>query len=484
MPRKKSTASAKKNTAKNVKKPSGKNNTADKGKKTAKAAPSAADKKSASKKKRVQTLALLRGMKDITPDHSESFVKIFRAADAIATSYGYSYVETPVVEYTSLFVRSLGKGTDVVDKEMYMFEDKDGGKVALRPEMTASVARAYIMHGMHTLPQPVKMWYWGPMFRYDRPQAGRYREFHQFGCETFGERSPVVDAELICVAYNLLRDLGVNASVHINSIGTLQEREQYIIELVGYLRSKRSYLSELSKKRITKNPLRVLDSKEPEDQAVVEEAPQIIDWLSDASKNYFMGVLEYLDEVQIPYVLTPTLVRGLDYYSDTVFEMFADDADGGSQNALVGGGRYDGLVEQLGGQSVPGCGFSFGVERVFAILEKRRRQQNSGQEEEQIAQKDRKGLFFAQLGEQASKRALYLIETLRRDGITVYHNLGKSSLKAQMELAHKHGVTHTLILGQKEVLDNTVLLRDMDSGIQEVIDQNKLKQTLKKMFNL
>ncbi len=441
----------------------------------------ASEDKKASAKKRAQSLALLRGMKDVSPEQGDMFMNIFRSADSIATDYGFKYTETPIVEYTSLFVRSIGKGTDVVDKEMYVFEDRDGDKVCLRPEVTAAVARAYIMHGMQSLPQPVKMWYWGPMFRYDRPQAGRYREFHQFGCETIGEHNPVIDAELISVAYNLLRDLGIASTVHINSIGTLEEREQYVVELVGYLRSKRSYLSEHSKARIAKNPLRVLDSKEPEDQQVIEEAPQIIDWLSDTSKNFFMKTLEYLDEVQIPYAVTPTLVRGLDYYSDTVFEIFADDVEQSQQSALVGGGRYNGLIEQLGGNPTPGAGFSFGVERVMSLLEKKQKQiiaENGGLP----PAPKREGLYFAQLGEQASRRALFLIEQLRRDGIRVYHSLAKSSLKTQMELADKFGVTHALILGQKEVLDNTILLRDMDSGIQEVIDQNKLKQTLKKTF--
>ena len=224
--------------------------------------------------------------------------------------------------------------------------------------MTASVARSYINHGLQTMPQPVKVWYWVPMFRHDRPQAGRFRQFHQFGCETLGAHSAVVDAELVSVAYNFLRDLGLETTVRINSIGTVSDRENYIVELVGYLRSKRSYLSDESKKRINKNPLRVLDSKQEQDQVVIEEAPQIIDWLSESSKKFFMEVLEYLDEAGVPYVLDSTLVRGLDYYTDTVFELYQDGEEKRSQGALGGGGRYNGLVEQLGGQETPGSGFS------------------------------------------------------------------------------------------------------------------------------
>jgi histidyl-tRNA synthetase len=439
-------------------------------------------------KEKIKEFATLRGMKDILPREGKLFQQIYHAAEDIADAYGFSYIETPIVEQASLFIRSVGKGTDIVNKEMYLFEDNDSSKVCLRPEGTASVARAYTNHGMHTLPQPVKTWYWGPMFRHDRPQAGRYREFHQFSCESIGEHSPVVDAELISVAYNVLRDLGISTMVHVNSIGTPVDRENYLVELSGYLKSKRSYLSEESKKRMLKNPLRVLDSKEEQDASVIAEAPQIIDWLSDESKKFFMTVLEYLDEAKIPYVLTPTLVRGLDYYTDTVFELYEEGIDEQSQNALGGGGRYDGLVEQLGGQPTPGAGFSLGIERVVGVVqrkqeEERKKLRAEGKESEISDPEKTGGIFFAQLGEQARKRSLFLIEDLRRNGITVYHNLAKSSLKTQLELANKKGVSHTLILGQKEMQDGTVLVRNMESGIQEIIDQRKLKHMVEKLRN-
>lgn len=424
--------------------------------------------------------ALLRGMRDILPKEELYWQKAYHTAEDISMAYGFGYLETPILEDASLFIRSLGRGTDVVDKEMYVFEDKDGSRVCLRPEMTASAMRAYINHGLQASPQPIKFWYYGPMFRHDRPQAGRYREFHQFGCETVGEKDSVVDAELIAVAYNFFRDLGINTNVHINSIGTLEDRQRYVVELVGYLRSKRSYLCEDCKKRLVKNPLRVLDCKEEQCQPIIEEAPQIIDWLSEQSRNYFMKVLEYLDELEIPYVLKPTLVRGLDYYTDTVFEFYKDEVvEGSAQSALGGGGRYDLLIEQLGGQPTPGCGFAIGIERVISAL----RKQN---EEQGIHLPDGKEkVFFAQLGEQAKRKALGLIENLRRNKIKVYHNLGKKSLKAQMELADKYKVLYTLILGQKEVQDGTLIIRDMESGIQEIVDQKKLKQQLeKKLLNL
>ncbi len=421
-------------------------------------------------------------MKDLLPKDSTDWSNIYHAAEKIASAYQFDYIQTPVLEQANLFIRSIGKGTDVVDKEMYVFEDRDGTKVCLRPEMTASVCRAFINHGMHVIPQPVKTWYWGPMFRHDRPQAGRYRQFYQFGCENIGVHSPVVDAELISVSYNMLRDLGIETTVHINSIGTPADRENYLVELVGYLRSKRSYLSDDSKKRINKNPLRILDSKDEQDKAVIEEAPQIIDWLGDKSKKFFVRVLEYLDEAHIPYVLDSTLVRGLDYYTDTVFELYEDGEEEGSQSALGGGGRYNGLIEQIGGQEeTPGSGFSLGVERIMNVLKRKREkiEKQDGYKPEAEG-----GIFFAHLGEQAQKRTLFLIEELRREGIIVHHNLAKSALKAQLEIAHKKGVSHTLILGQKEVQDGTILVRNMESGIQEVVDQKKLIHNVKKLLSL
>jgi len=436
-------------------------------------------KEPAPKEKKAKGLTTLRGMRDILPKHGSLWQKVHHACEDIAEAYGFTYIETPILEQASLFIRSLGKASDIVGKEMYVFEDRDGTKVCLRPEATASVARSYMNNGMHTLPQPVKVWYMGPMFRHERPQAGRYRQLHQFGCESFGEHSSIVDAELISVAYNILRDLGINSTVHINSIGTPEEREHYVVELVGYLRSKRSYLSEDSKKRINKNPLRVLDSKIEQDRTVIEEAPQLIDWLSDNSKKFFMSVLEYLDEAQIPYVLAPTLVRGLDYYTDTVFELYEDGVEEQSQNALCGGGRYDGLVEQLGGQPTPGAGFSFGVDRIVGVLQRKQEEKMQAGEKPEVPG----GVFFAQLGEQARKRALYLVEELRREGILVHHNLAKFSLRAQLEMADKLGVSHTLILGQKEAQDKTILIRNMESGIQEIIDQKKIKSAVQKLFD-
>jgi histidyl-tRNA synthetase len=428
--------------------------------------------------KSVRTPNLLRGMKDITPKEEIYWRTMYHKAESITNAYGFGFMETPVLEEAALFTRSIGKDTDVVDKEMYVFEDPGGTKVALRPEWTAGVARAYISHGMQSWPQPIKIWNYGAIFRHNRPQAGRLRQFHQFGCETIGERHPCVDAELIVVAYNFLKDLGIPVNVYINSIGNTNDRQNYIVELVGYLRGKRSYLCGDCKKRINRNPLRVLDCKSEQCAPVIEETPQIIDWLSEDSKNYFTKVLECLDELGIPYMLKPTLVRGLDYYTDTVFE-FYEDGDGNeekSQSALGGGGRYDGLIEQLGGLPTPGSGFALGLERIISLL------RNHEKDKGVLLEKEWSGIFFAQLGEQARFRTLHLIEVMRSQGVIVRHNLAKSSLTAQLEIADKFQASHTLILGQKEVHDGTIIIRDMDSGNQEIVDQDKVITELKKIL--
>ncbi len=417
----------------------------------------------------------LRGMKDILPVDERFWRTLYHGAEDIATAYNFHFIETPILEHANVFIRSIGKGTDVIDKEMYVFEDRDGMKIALRPEGTAGIVRAYISHGFQTQPQPVKVWYYESMFRHDRPQAGRYRQFHQFGCESFGIRDAVIDAELISVAYHFINDLGIDIQVKMNSIGTVEDRQKYIVELVTYLRQKRSYLCEDCKRRINKNPLRTFDCKQEQCQQVKAEAPQIIDWLSEDSKKFFMKVLEYLDELEIPYILDTTLVRGLNYYTDTVFEIYEED-ENGSQSALGGGGRYDLLVEQLGGLDTPGSGFSIGLERVVSVM--KRREQASGK---LVGVDPYSSIYFAQLGEQGRRRGLLLIERLRLNGLVVHHNFGKSSLRVQLESANKFGATHTVILGQKEVQDGTIIIRDMESGIQETIDQKKLVHELSKL---
>lgn len=428
----------------------------------------------AEKEKPKRTYSLLRGTHDILPKEEKYWKAFYHTAENLADYFQFGRLETPVLEEANLFIRGIGKGTDVVDKEMYIFEDRDGTKVCLRPEATASVVRAYTMHGLWNQQQPIKVWYWGPMFRHDRPQGGRYRQFFQVGFETLGAKEPAVDAELILIAYNFYKDVGVPVEIRINTLGTLEERERYINELTSYYRGKRSYLCEECRARLTKNPLRLLDCKEEQCQPVKEEAPQIIDWLEEESKSYFMKVLEYLDELGIPYILTPTLVRGLDYYSHTVFEVYATEAGEGSQSALGGGGRYDGLVEELGGKPAPAAGMALGIERSVAVLKQRQETNPPASGEKKFE------VFFAQLGDDAKRRALQIINELRSSGVKIAFNFLKGSLKNQLEIANSLKVSHVLILGQKEVQDKTVIIRDMESGVQEIIDQKKLEPVLKK----
>jgi len=422
-----------------------------------------------------KTYNLVRGMHDILPKEEKYWKKIYHTAENLAEYFQFGRIDTPVVEEAGLFVRSLGRGTDVVDKEMYIFEDRDSTRVCLRPESTAAVVRAYIMHGMWNNSQPVKMWYWGPMFRHDRPQAGRYRQFYQAGYEVIGTAEPISDAELIVVAYNLFQELHLPVEVRINSIGTTEDRQRYKAELTNYYRSKRSYLCEDCRQRISKNPLRLLDCKAEQCQPIKEDAPQIIDWLSEASKSHLMKVLEYLDELSIPYVLTPTLVRGLDYYTHTVFEFYPTGLSAETaQSALGGGGRYDLLVEELGGRPTSAAGLSLGVERIVSAIKAFNEQNKTSWPAPAV------DVFFAQLGDRARSRALKLLDELRQHGFKVAFNLYKNSLKAQMELANNYKVPYTLILGQKEVQEGSVIIRDMESGVQEIVDQKKLQSVLRK----
>lgn len=432
-------------------------------------------KEGASTEKNKRLFHALRGMHDSLPKEDKYWRRIFQNTQELADHFQFARIDTPVLEEASLFVRTIGRGTDVVDKEMYVFEDRDGTKVCLRPEMTAGVARAYIANGMWNMPQPVKLWYWGPMFRHDRPQAGRYRQFNQVGFENLGSHDPAVDAELILIAYNLVKDLGLPVEIKINSIGTVEERVRYKQELTNYYRSKRAYLCDDCKNRLSKNPLRLLDCKQPQCQGVKETAPQIIDYLETESKNHFMRVLEFLDVLAVPYQLDHTLVRGLDYYTHTVFELYPTFLDNsGAQSALGGGGRYNLLVQQMGGRETPAAGFSLGLERLVFAWKQYNEQNNIQITKEPVE------IFVAQLGEDARRATLKLINELRGSGIRLAFNFFKTSLKSQLELADNLKTIYTIIIGQKEVQDSTAIIRDMESGNQEVVDAKKLIAILKK----
>jgi len=425
-------------------------------------------------KGKVRVFQTLRGMKDILPGEGKYWGFIKRKAESFADNYGYDLIETPILEETSLFNRAVGSETDIVSKEMFSFVDQGGENICLRPEATASIARSYVQHGMVNLPQPVKFFYFGPMFRYDRPQAGRLRLFHQFGFEALGEGQPIIDAEIIFMCFNLLSDLGLKVNVQINSIGCPRCRESYKTKLVNYYRDRRSSLCEDCKKRLVKNPLRLFDCKEEGCAPLKEEAPQIVDYLCEDCKNHFVQVLEYLDEAGVPYNLNPQLVRGLDYYTRTVFEFFQEEiaGDGGAkQDALGGGGRYDNLVETIGGRPTPACGAALGIERIILKI----KETNAN-----VPALPAPEIFLAQLGEQARKKSFSLIEDLRRAGFYISHGLTKDGLKKQLEIANRLGAKYALLLGQKEVLDGTIIIRDMEGGAQEIVDLNRVIQEMKK----
>ncbi len=417
---------------------------------------------------------LLRGMKDILPVDQMLWQVILRRVDDEAAAYGFERIEVPIVEATSLFNRSIGTETDIVEKEMYTFADKGGDSIALRPELTAGIARAYIEHGMLNLPQPVKLYGDGPIFRYERPQAGRYRQSSQIDFEVIGDAHAVADAELIILLNHFFRSFGLTPSPQVNSIGDQNCRPAYKKALVDYCKTRKNQLCEDCQRRLLKNPLRLLDCKVPDCQAITADAPQIVDHLCEDCKNHFVRVLEYLDEAEVPYVLNPRLVRGLDYYSRTTFEVWSADSAEGGALALGGGGRYDGLIEALGGRPTPAVGFAVGLERLVHLLKER----------QYVPERVGKGeLFLAQLGEPARKRALKLFNDLRAAGFRVTAAFSKEGIKPQLEIANRLNVKFSLIIGQKEMMDDTILVRDMENGIQEIIDYKKVVVEMQKRLS-
>lgn len=419
-------------------------------------------------KKSAKSPETLRGFRDVLPEEQAVWDKAEQVAQSLARAYGFGRIRLPILEQTSLFERSIGKDTDIVEKEMFTFTDQGGTKMTLRPEGTASVARAYVEHGMVNQSQPVKLWYFEPMFRHERPQAGRYRQFWQLGFEAIGSTDPIVDAQIILMSERFCKDMGLEVTIRINSLGTLAARKAYLAELTKYLKGVKKKLSDVDQKRLLRNPLRVLDSKEPGMDEVRAEAPQLLEYIDEESKQHFMRVLEYLDDAGVVYNLDPYLVRGLDYYSRTVFEISLahPGADESAQSALGGGGRYDGLIPMLGGREETGAvGAAVGVERVINAVKA------AGKLPDMKRSVD---VFFCQLGEAARRKGLRVYEKFREAGIEVAEAFSKGNLKGQLEIADKVKAPLSIILGQKEVLDGTVIIRDMDSGVQEIVDVEKV----------
>lgn len=415
-----------------------------------------------------------KGMHDILPPDQPFWQLILKKARAIFDDYGFDKIDTPIVETTSLFVRSVGESTDIVEKEMYNFKTKGGDELTLRPEGTAAVARAYIEHGMQTLPHPVQLWYFGPFFRHENPQSGRFRQLHQIGAETIGDDSSAIDAQLIFIAYKLIESLGLkNMTVKVNSIGDSDCRPQYIKALKDYYRVRGKKLCPKCRNHLKINILRVLDCTETTCKEVTKDAPQIVDYLDEECKMHFRHVLEFLDEIKIPYLLDPHLVRGLDYYTRTVFEIWPEDKleNPGLSFALCAGGRYDKLINTLGGQKTAAAGWAMGVERVILML----KESGITAPFSRMPAK----IFIAQLGEMAKRKSLVMFEEFRKSGISAKTSLGRDSIKSQLRIANRLGIKYTLIVGQKEALDETVILRDMESGVQETIPIDKIIDTVK-----
>ena len=415
-----------------------------------------------------------RGTRDILPEDHKLFDFVQSVFELVVKSAGFGKITTPVFENTNLFIRGVGKNTDIVEKEMYTFLDKSDNSVTLRPEGTAPIARAYLQDGMQSWPQPVKLYYFEPMYRYDRPQAGRYREFWQFGFEIIGDKNPIADAIVITAAYRIYEKLGLgdDISLQLNSIGCSVCRPKYLKALMKYYRDNEKSLCGDCRRRLVGNPLRLLDCKVLKCHALVEDAPQIVNSLCDECHDHFKEILEYLDGIGLVYEINPRLVRGLDYYSKTVFE-FWDNKDG-AQNALGGGGRYDGLIEVLGGKSTPALGFAGGVDRVVDRIK--------------IVNHDKKiedkcDVFVAQLGSIALKKSFVLLNQLWSNNIDAQGCLDKGSISEQLKAANRFGAVLTLIIGQKEAFNDTVIIKDMQSGSQEVYPEDKVIGEIRRRLN-
>lgn len=428
--------------------------------------------KNSDSKKSVE-FSVPKGMRDISDEAYYSFQGFFEKAQEVAIYYGFKPIETPMLEHEEVFTSSIGIGTDIVDKEMYTLKTKGGDKLALRPEHTAPLMRSYIEKGMQTLPQPVMIYQHGPVWRHDNPQKGRYRQFWQFDLDSLGSEKSIMDAVVIKAGMTILEEAGAEKlSIEVNSIGDKECRGAYIKELVNYYKKHLNQLPAIDRERLKTNPLRILDSKEEKTKEINQGAPEAVAYLCTACKKHFKEVLEYLSEMGIEYNINKNLVRGLSYYTRTVFEVYTTNEDGTSSQ-VASGGRYDYLGKHLGAKrDVPAVGFSIGVDRVvespwYKKLAPR------------ILKKPK--IYFIQLGMEAKLKSLNVIDILRKAHISIAQSLSKDSLGAQLGVAEKMNVPYTIIFGQKEALENSVIVRDMETRSQETIKIPKLLDYLKNL---
>lgn len=423
------------------------------------------------KKKSGQELSSPRGMRDIEGAEYYKFQGLFEKAQEVAVYYGFTPIETPILEHEETFTSAVGVGTDIVDKEMYTLKTKGGDHLAMRPEQTAGLMRSYIEHGMNSLPQPVMLYHSGPVFRHDKPQRGRYRQFYQFDVDALGSEKSVVDALVIKTIYTILEEAGgKDLVVTINSIGDKDSRPAYLKELVNYYKKHLKDLPEIDQERLKTNPMRILDSKDPKTQEINAGAPDSMSFLSASGKRHFKEVLEYLDEMGICYHIDKTLVRGLSYYTHTVFEI-KETLEDGSQMTIAGGGRYDYLAKMLGSKKdIPAMGGSIGMDRIverpwFKNLAPR------------IMKKPK--VYFIQVGFEAKLKSLNVIEILRKAHVPIAQSLSKDSLGAQLAVAEKAGVPYVIIFGQMEAVKNNVIVRNMETRSQETVPLSELSQYIK-----
>ncbi|MDW8011956.1 MAG: histidine--tRNA ligase [Bacteroidota bacterium] len=395
-------------------------------------------------------LQAVRGMHDVLPEELPRWRRVEEVCRTVSARFGYEEIRTPIVEYAALYSRSVGDSSDIVVKEMYTFTDRGGDLLALRPELTAGVVRAFLQHRLFQRRSLWRLWYYGPAFRYERPQKGRYRLFHQYGAECFGSPYPESDIEVILLAAAILRELGIREySLQLNTLGTPDVRSRYRGALVAHFAAVRDHLSPESQQRLVRNPLRILDSKHPSDQPFIEQAPSILDFLDAESRQHFETVYKALQAEGVPVALNPRLVRGLDYYTHTVFEFVSPRL--GAQNAFGGGGRYDGLVESFGGPPVPGVGFAFGVERLLLLMP-------------DVAAESAVDVYVATVGMMEAARAV--VSSLRAAGYRAVGDLQRRSLKAQMREADRLGARVAVIVGESEWQRRSVIVRLLSDSTQ------------------
>jgi len=415
---------------------------------------------------KMESIQAVRGMNDILPEEAGWWQKVETAAREVLGNFGYREIRTPVLEKLELFARSIGESTDIVEKEMYAFEDRNGERLALRPEATASIVRSYVQHSLHTDSAFQKLYEIGPMFRHERPQKGRYRQFHQIDAEVFGIDGPMIDAEMMHMLRLLMDRIGISGLIlNINTLGCPDCRQTYREILKDFLTAKGDQFCEDCLRRRETNPLRVLDCKVERCRALLESAPLLIDYICEDCRAHFEAVKDYLKKLGTRYEVNPRIVRGLDYYMRTTFEVITDRL--GAQNAIGGGGRYDGLVRDLGGPDVPAIGFAIGMERLIMLLQQEHREQVRAPL-----------VFIASLGEQPRARAFELVQQLRGLGLEAEMDYEGRSLKSQMRRADKSGARHVLIFGEDELMGRQVQLRDMRTKTQRVLPLDDLVESM------